>query len=935
MNDYDLPDLPSDDELGITEEDIKALEEGRSSGGGAPPPGGSEPPRGPDGPPAGGTTGDGAGDGARPTATPPAEAGPPPMGGLRGPLTLLVLLAVALVSTQWWATPSPVPANAPDTAFSSARAMGHLVEIAARAHPPGSPEHDRVRTYLVEELEDLGLEPEVQTATSMIRGRTGVRAATVRNVLARIPGTDPSGGVLLTAHYDGREISRAAADDGFGVVTILETVRALLEGPAPRNDILILLTDGEELGLLGARAFVDRSPWLEEVDVALSFEMRGGGGAAIMFETGADNGWIVRRYAEHSAAPFASSMAYEIYRRMPNDTDFTPLKGAGVQGLNLAALGQAHVYHQAWDEPGNVSEATLQHHGLQALSLTRALAAEDLTAVDAPDVAYFTAPVVGLVVYERFVVWVAGAGVLVLFLLVLLLGRRRGAGWGGMGAGLLLTLVVGGAAWLVGSWLPGWLSGFHPERGSLHGSLFHSEGWYLLSLAAAVLALALALLGLARRRFSLGGLTLGAAAVPALGALAATALAPMAAMHFQWPAIAALVAAAASTGTGARGRLGWGAWLVALLMAIPVLVSMVFVVEAAWLALNIGQAAMLGVLLTLTAALLLPALDALREPNAWWAPVAGVVAAAAFLGMGILQSRPSPERPLPTTLTYALDRETGDSRWLTQAPFEEDASQADPARTWAVERAGAAFAETRELAWTIGSLPPLPAAPAPVVEAAQPQLSVAMDSTVEGERRVRLALRSGIGAEMMLVEIPEEAGLVSVNGRALPAPAQAGEGPERVARLEHWGRPVDAVVLELRVPPGLETLTLPVVEHLLRPEELLGEEPWRRPPDMAPNVVRDSDRAMIRTPLRVALTPGAVATPAPAGAASGAPVDDTLPPPAGPSADSLPAGDTAGARPDTAPPPPDTTRAGGAGAPAGAGEGGGGAPGAGRSPSGA
>ena len=256
MNDHDLPDLPSDEELGITEEDLEALEE---EAGPRPPPG-ADPP---------------AGDGSETTPPPvPGETPPAPGGGVRGLLTLLVLLGLILVSVQWWALPSPVPANAPDTAFSSARAMSQLVEIANEAHPTGSPEHERVRAYLLDELEDMGLEPTVQTTTGMRRGNDMVVAATVRNILVRIPGTASTGTVLLTAHYDGRELSRAAGDDGMGVVAILETVRALLQGPPRRNDILLLITDAEELGLLGARAFVEESPYMDDVAVALSVDRK-------------------------------------------------------------------------------------------------------------------------------------------------------------------------------------------------------------------------------------------------------------------------------------------------------------------------------------------------------------------------------------------------------------------------------------------------------------------------------------------------------------------------------------------------------------------------------------------------------------------------------------------------------------------------------------
>ena len=303
---------------------------------------------------------------AAPAAAAPEEAAltPPPWRGMRGPVSLVLLVVAAWFSSSFRTAPAPVPASAPDSVFSSARAMTHLVRIASDAHPPGSPAHGRVREYLLEQLRGLGHEPTVQTTTSFTGGGFAPRAATIRNVVARIPGSDPGGrAVLVTAHYDSREIARGAGDDGSGVITILEGLRALGERGQLGNDLIVLLTDAEEVGLLGARAFVDEHPWMDDVALVVSIEMRGGGGPSMMFETGAENGWVIEALRQADPYPSANSVGYEIYQRMPNDTDFSPFKEAGTQGLNFAGLGRAHVYHQVYDTPENFDERTLQHHG--------------------------------------------------------------------------------------------------------------------------------------------------------------------------------------------------------------------------------------------------------------------------------------------------------------------------------------------------------------------------------------------------------------------------------------------------------------------------------------------------------------------------------------------------------------------------------------------
>ncbi|MEQ9399663.1 MAG: M20/M25/M40 family metallo-hydrolase [Longimicrobiales bacterium] len=969
MSDFNIPDLPSDDELGITEEDIQAWEAeqrgedpaaaGAASGkkpgdkpkkkapwwrrskkeakdplpaedpapAKAPAPGPKKAARDP-APTAGapddlpGDSGGGAPRGPGPQR-PEAPATPPPMGGMRGPVTLAVLLVCGVVSLGWFAQPGPVPANAPAEVFSSSRAMANLIEVSRAAHPPGSPEHDRVREYLIDRLRTLGLEPTVQETTSMLQSGEFLRAATVRNIVARLPGTNSTGTIVLTAHYDGRELSRGAGDDGVGVVTILEALRAIQATEPLRNDVVVLLTDAEELGLLGARAFVDQHPLMADVDLVLSVEMRGGGGPSVMFETGMEGGWAVREYAEASPRPFANSLTYEVYKQLPNDTDFTPFRQAGAQGLNFAAIGRAHVYHQEYDEPANISESTLQHHGVQLLASVRHFGGAELGVLDAPDPVYFRVPFVGLVVYPD--AWVIPIGVLLLltaagtFLLV----RRRGARIQGMLVGLGVSIVGASLAFGTGTWLFGWLRGFHPEYGALHGSSFHAEGWYVMALTAAVFFLTTTLYFVARRWYGLAELGFGAAVLPLLAALGATVAMPLGAMNLQWPVLGGLLALAVASGVPARGRLRSVPWVLAVLLALPALVLLSPLVELLWLAMNFSLAPWLAVIATVMLLTLLPALDALREPNGWWAPVLGLAAAGAFVGVGIVAAEPSADRPAPSTLAYALDRETGTATWATQPVFGDDPA-ADPARAWAVDRAGAPFGEARSMDAYHPFLPEMPGAPAPVRTVAPLQVSVTAVSTgglpapggglsapdptlaeaaadssraatapapvtgsASGARTVRVALRSGLSAEMLLVRLPAVATprLVAVNGRPVEEAYSMATEVRAPTSIEHWGRPDSLVYLDFELAPDVRSLEMDVVEHLLRPEEVVGAGVFDRPETLAPNIRRSSDRVYVRTPVSLPLEPGATNAWAP-GSPLG--VGD-------PAVGDLAAGDTAGA----------------------------------------
>jgi hypothetical protein len=716
--------------------------------------------------------------------------------------------------------------------------MSILVDIAREPRPIGSPEHVRVRELLLNRMADLGLGPEVQTATALAQTPEAARAATVRNIVGRLSGTAPTGAVLIAAHYDSREHAPGAADDGAGVVTILEAVRAIRAGPPLRNDLIVLFTDGEEPCLCGARAFVDEHPWMEDVSVVLNFEMRGAGGPSIMFETGDQNGWIVRALQFADPPPFANSMAYEVYRRMPNNTDFTEFKEAGRQGLNFAALDRADVYHQATDRPENLSESTLQHHGLNAVTMLRHLGGADLGTVDAPDVAYLTLPAVGLVAYDAF--WILPlAGVLaVLAVFAWIVVRARGARVAGLLIGLGIAVLGAALSFGVGLWLRAWMTGSHPEAGSLSGAVLYREGWWALVTAAAAFSVVATLNVVARRWLTAAELAVGALVLPFGLAIALSVYAPLGALNLQWPVASALLAVITLGLLGQRAT-GTVGWVASVALAAPVLAILVPVVELVWLAMTAELVAVLAVLMATTLHLCLPALDALRHPNSWWAPLTGVGVAAACFGIAASVSSPRGESPAPSTLAYAYEHGTGTALWLTD-PGADPVLDAD-AIEWAADRAGATFSRTRDMT-DFGYPPgPTPVADARLVNAPPPSVVVESDSIDGAVRNVTLTVRSNLGAEILRFQFdPARATrLLSINGVAI-------EQPELLEWAEHYGVPGrDGVRLTLRM-PATEPIGLDVIEHLLRPRALLGPAPFERPAELMPDVSAMSDRATLR-----------------------------------------------------------------------------------------
>ena len=236
--------------------------------------------------------------------------------------------------------------------------------------------------------------------------------ARVHNVVALLPGTASTGRVVMFAHYDSVQVSFGGNDDGAGVSTLLETARAVLAGPRPTNDIVFLFTDAEEACLCGAEAFVSQDPLAAGGGVAMNFESRGTTGPAIMFETSRGNASIVDVYGAAVPFPVATSFAVEVYRILPNDTDFSPFRESGsFTGLNTAFIDGSAVYHTPEDKPSYMDRSSLQQHGDNALALAHAFGAADIASLARPaagDATYF--PALGLLVRYPGLVGLAARG---------------------------------------------------------------------------------------------------------------------------------------------------------------------------------------------------------------------------------------------------------------------------------------------------------------------------------------------------------------------------------------------------------------------------------------------------------------------------------------------------------------------------------------------
>ena len=213
-------------------------------------------------------------------------------------LLVLVVMSGLLAALALKGSLLALPAAGPSASgFDANRAHQRLARILGdeRPHPVDSAANDAVRERLIAEMRAVGLNPRI-TDDFACNGRRGsaVACARVRNLVATI-GPAEGRHLLLVSHYDSTPAGPGAADDGIGVATMLEVAMAL-RGRALARPVTFLINEGEEFGLIGARAFMERDPLAAQVDVAINLEARGVNGPAIMFETSRPNAAAIALY---------------------------------------------------------------------------------------------------------------------------------------------------------------------------------------------------------------------------------------------------------------------------------------------------------------------------------------------------------------------------------------------------------------------------------------------------------------------------------------------------------------------------------------------------------------------------------------------------------------------------------------------------------------
>lgn len=732
--------------------------------------------------------------------------------------TLALLIGTSVLALRQLSAPPPLPVSASVSDFSAARALKHIERIARAPHPVGSSEHAAVRDYITGELSRMGVSFEIQRKTvAQDETKARLTLCDVENVIAWRPGTGGSRRtLLLVAHYDSVPTGPGASDDGHAVAVLLETLRALGVGPPLKNDLLVLFSDAEEVGSFGAQAFVLGDPRIRNVSLAMNFEARGTHGPAFLFETSSGNGWLIREFARGAPFPMASSFMYEIYRRLPNDTDLSELKRAGISGLNFAFFDGAENYHSQQDAARKVDAASVQHQGSYALSLARHFGGEDLSVTQAPDVTFFNLTGRCLIWYPQPLVWILAVLAAVVYLSLLAVGlRKRVLRLRGVGVGIATLLGLLALMPALCHLLWSLLLQVTPSVVSLPIGEPYDSGAYNIAFVMFTLAGTVVVFDRCRRFAHSVELAMGCLGVCLFLTLSLTVVAPSGSYLGVWPLLFASLSCVALFGVPEGAPLSIRRASFLSMVATPIIWLLAPWIYLLFITLTLRNVEIAVGATVLLAGFLVPQLGIISQGRAG---VLSAILALAGLGSllgGVLNDDLTPDRPAVRGMEYALDADSSRAMWITdQPPADPWTSQLIPAGT---QRTGLdGFFPFTD--WTFYH------ASAPVADLPGPSLVLLENRVDGGRRKLWMRIRTGDEAESVLLYLNSS---VQVKGAEIQGQRFERLRPTETARwsVQYLSPPRDGFELVLETDPAAPVSLRVVDQYFGLPKLAVPQRP--------------------------------------------------------------------------------------------------------------
>ncbi len=749
----------------------------------------------------------------------------------------IILFAVAIALWQL-VPPNVIPATSPLTEFSADRAMPDLKAIAQAPHPIGSAAHTAVREYLITQLKAMGLQPKIQTTTVVQPGDGGFGVGRVNNVLVRIPGTSSTGAIVLDGHYDAADTGPGASDCGACVVTGLETLRAIRAGTPLSNDLIFVFADGEEVGMLGARAFVTEHPWAKDVKLAINFEASGSRGAAVMYITSPNNQRLISEFVKAVPYPRMTSFSPAFWGLLPGaqiGCDLEEYLAHGSDGFGFYYSGDTPAYHTLRDNVTEIDRRSIQHNGSYALSLLKHFGNLDLNTLKATQNAVYFNILPNLVVhYPEAQVLPLTLVTSILFATVVWLGfRARKLTFKGISLGAIAFLLsaIGVMLLAIGGW---WLMrSLNPSLqvfliGNYQANLYH------ISFVILTVATMMAIYSGLYQRFQMEDLAMGALVVWLLLTIASSTWLPGASYLFAIPLLFSLLAWSWIFLTRNQS------WIGTLLLSIAIVPGIVLLLPVqiyfgAWMArfegmMNLPFSTLQIFFTVLLAGLLIPqfsfftlfSLPATRLPR-WTVPVNTLLIGTILLSIATFNSGFSAAHPRPNTMSYLLDADSAQANWVSSD------RHLDP---WKAQIMGA-NAQRQPVEFGLSPASNGFSAPAPLVNL--PALAVErLEPSTNSKSTLRLRLKSPRQAAIAYIDLTTQGTIERAAIESKPLDLTPLTPKQRQAlKFIFFGLPPEGIELNLEL-TNAQSVQMKLEDYTWGLPTIAGKAIVPRPTDLMP-----------------------------------------------------------------------------------------------------